>query len=248
MSDLLQEGCLKVRLPRPESDRVLEAVIINTSGGLTGGDVLSVEIEIGEGARACATTPGCERIYRSAGGEAVIEQHLRVGRSARLDWVPQETILFDGSRLKRRTEVQLDRGAELTLAEAILFGRAAMGETVKSGFFSDAWAIRRAGRLVFTDVIRICDAFQATMASPTALRSHVAMASLAHVGPDLEAKRDALRSSFTKLDCATAGASLVNGVLVARMVACTGMALRSALNQALVPLRGARPLPRSWLC
>src|SRR5688500_12647012 len=121
--DLFQEGCLKVRLPRAQRDGEADLVMMNIAGGLTGGDRLAVEVTVGEGACATVTTPACEYIYRSTGGEASIEQRLRVGRGARLDWIPQETILFDRSRVRRRLDIQLEADAEITIAEAVLFGR-----------------------------------------------------------------------------------------------------------------------------
>ncbi len=248
LTRLFQQGCLKVRLPRPELDGSVDAVLINTSGGLTGGDALSIEVDLGEGARATVTTPGCERIYRSIGGEALIHHRLQVGRHARLDWLPQETILFDRCRLRRSFDIRLLDDAEVTVAEAILFGRTAMGETVESGFLSDFWTVHRGGRMLYADAMRIAEPFGQTIAGPTTLGGYAAMASLVHVGNDLEAKRDALRLVFTELNGLVAGASVVGGVLVARMLARSSRALRSMLITALYSLRERRPLPRNWLC
>jgi urease accessory protein len=248
LAELFQEGCLKIRLPRPATDGYIDAVIINTAGGLTGGDTLRIDVALDQGARATVTTPGCEHIYRSALGDAVIHQRLRVGSGARLDWLPQETILFDRGRLRRRFDVQLEADAEITLLEAVLFGRAAMGETVRTGFLSDFWTIRRDGRLLFADAVRLADPFDRSMACPATLGGRLAMASLIHVGPHLEAKRDALRAGFPGSEGATAGASVVGDVLVTRMVASSGYALRRLLVAALGCLGEGRPLPRNWFC
>src|SRR3546814_352355 len=175
VADLFQEGCLKVRLPRPRCDREADLVMMNTAGGLTGGDRLSVQVFVGEGACATVTTPACEHIYRSIAGEAFIEQRLQVGRAGRLDWLPQETILFDRSRVRRRLDVHLEADAEITIAEAVLFGRTAMGETVKGGFFSDLWTVRCGGRLLFADATRIAESFDRIPACPTTLGVHAAM-------------------------------------------------------------------------
>lgn len=248
LARLFQQGCLKVRLPRPARDGEIDAVLINTSGGLTGGDELSVEIDLGEGAHATVTTPACERVYRSIGGEACVHHCLRVERHARLDWIPQETILYDRSRLRRRLDVRLAADAEVTLAEALLFGRTAAGESVNSGLLHDIWTVRRDGFLLFADATRISDPFDEAMACPTALNGCVAMASAVHVGSELEAKRDALRDTMTRFECTAAGASVTNGVLVVRMVAPDSRALRATLAAALACLREQRPLPRNWLC
>jgi len=244
--ELFQEGSLKIRLPRSQTSGNLDILVINTSGGLTGGDALSIEVTLDEGARATVTTPGCERIYRSANGEADIQQHLRVGRGARLDWIPQETILFDRARLTRRFDIELEGDAEITLSEAILFGRAAMGETVKSGFLSDFWTVRRDGRLLFADAVRMSGPLNQIAACPSSMGSHIAMASLIHVGRRIEAKRDALRARFSENEGSVAGASVVGDVLVARMVAASGHTLRGVLIPALGCLRDGRPLPRNW--
>ncbi len=248
LARLFQQGCLKVRLPRPGREGEIDAVLINTSGGLTGGDELSVEIDLGEGARATVTTPACERVYRSIGGEACVHHRLRVGPRARLDWIPQETILYDRSRLRRRFDVRLDADAEVTLAEALLFGRTAAGESIQGGLLHDTWTVRRDGQLLFADATRVSDPFGDAMACPAALNGCVAMASVVHVGRDLEARRDALRETMARFDGTAAGASVANGVLVARLVAPGSRALRAALAAALACLREQRPLPRNWLC
>lgn len=245
---LFQEGCLKARLLHTTTEGEADVVVINTSGGLTGGDRLSMEVTAGEAACATVTTPACERIYRSNGGEAFIEQRVRVARGARLDWIPQETILYDQARLRRRLDVEIERDAEVTLSEAILFGRTAMGETVKTGHLLDFWTVRQDGRLLFVDSIRVTDCFENTTAGPATLHGNTAMASLVHVGQDLETKRDALRAIFSRLNGATAGASVVGEVLVTRIVAPAGRTLREWLIPALGVLRDRRALPRNWLC
>jgi urease accessory protein len=248
VADLFQEGCLKVRLPRPERDGEADLVIMNTAGGLTGGDRLSIEVSVDSGAHATVTTPACEHIYRSIDGEAFIKQRLRVGCGARLDWILQGTILFDRSRVRRRLDVQLEADAEITIAEAVLFGRTAMGETVNDGFFSDLWTIRRGGSLLYADAMRIAEPFGRTTACSTTLGGHAAMASLLHVGRDLAAKRDALRAGFAQGGGALAGASVVGDVLIARIVAPGGNTLRRLLMVALGSLRDRRSLPRNWFC
>ncbi|WP_165899892.1 urease accessory protein UreD [Borborobacter arsenicus] len=245
---LFQDGCLKLRLPRSPCGEGAEVVVINTAGGLTGGDKVSIDVTVGANASATVTTPGSERIYRSLQDDVVMEQRLTVLEGGRLDWLPQETILFDKSRLRRRFEVELHGSAEATIAESILFGRAAMGEAVESGFFADFWTIRRDGGLIFADATRIAEAFAATVGNAATLGGRAAMATLVHVGKDLEAKRDAMRTGFAAVEAAAAGASIVGDVLVARITAPSGMLLRSAMIPALAILRYPRLLPRLWTC
>lgn len=243
-----QQGCLKARMPRAQCASEAELVMINTAGGLTGGDCVSIDVSVAQGACATVTTPACERIYRSLEGDVTIEQHLHVARGARLDWIPQETILYDRGRVRRRLDVQLEDDAEITIAEAVLLGRTAMGEVVNDGAFADFWTVRHGARLVFADATRIAEPFARTRVCPTTLSGNAAMASVVHVGPDLTAKRDALRAVFDDRQGAWAGASIVGDVLVARIVATGGLPLRMALVAALAILRDSRRLPRLWSC
>ena len=104
---------------------------------------MATEVSLAAGCRAVVTTQACEKIYRASSGSAEVRNRIAVGEGGRLDWLPQETILFDGARLARRLEAELAPGAELLLVEATIFGRSARGETVRSGLFADRWRIRR---------------------------------------------------------------------------------------------------------
>lgn len=245
---LFQEGCLKARLPRPVSVDDAELVLINTAGGLTAGDHLSIEVMVEEEACATVTTPGSERIYRALQGEVVVEQKLVVQRAGRLDWLPQETILFDRGRLRRRFDIQVEDDARVTLVEAVLLGRTAMGETVQKGLLSDFWTVRRGREILFADAMHFTDPFATTVSNAATLGGLTALAMLLHVGAGLEPKRDALRESFSEDRSAVAGASIVGDVLVARIAASGIMPLRRALIPALAILRDGRPLPRLWTC
>ena len=99
---------------------------------------------VGEGARLVVGTAAAEKIYRSTGPDADMEVALAVRAGGQLAWLPQETILFDRARLSRRIEIDLAEGASLVMAEAVVFGRAAMGETMREGRFADRWRLRRA--------------------------------------------------------------------------------------------------------
>ncbi len=144
-----EHGSLRVRFPNAAD--ALEAVIVNTGGGMTGGDRFSIAMTVGEGARLIAGTAAAEKIYRSTGPDAEMDVTLDVHAGGHLSWLPQETILFDRARLSRRIEIDLAEGASLIMAEAVVFGRAAMGEAMRDGFFADRWRLRRDGRLIFAD-------------------------------------------------------------------------------------------------
>ncbi|MEX2519302.1 MAG: urease accessory protein UreD, partial [Paracoccaceae bacterium] len=148
---LHQSGCGKARMPRADG---FEAVLLNTAGGLTGGDRMAVEIAAPAGCRVTAASQTAERIYRTLGGAARVLNRLTIGPGARIDWLPQETILFDGGALERRLIVEMAPDATLLAVEPLILGRAAMGERVRSGALADIWRVRRGGRLLHADALR----------------------------------------------------------------------------------------------
>jgi len=238
---LYQDGCAKIRLPRDADARGLEAVLINTAGGLTGGDQLSWIATAAEGAELSLTTQACERIYRSAGGRAEVTVQLHAAAGAQLNWLPQETIIFDEGQLDRSFEVDLDGDASLLAVEAVVLGRTAMGEQVHQGRLRDRWRVRREGRLIFADEIRMEGAVAEIAASAAVLAGGRAFASLLLVGREAESKLAAVRAALG----AHGGASAFDGKLFARLTAKDGFTLRRALIPALEALRAA-PLPRVW--
>lgn len=239
---LFQRGSAKIRLPNVPAGEPRQIVLINTAGGMTGGDRFSFEVACGEGSVATATTQACERVYRSAGGHAEVATSLRVAGGARLNWLPQETIVFDGGRLRRRLDADLAPGATLLALEPTIFGRAAHGETVRSGLFADRWRIRRDGKLVFADDLRFDWAEAAILARPATLAGAGAMATILLVAPEPERHLDRLRAIIG----AAGAASAWNGKLLARIVAEGGAALRRVLVPALIELLGGAALPKLW--
>jgi urease accessory protein len=239
---LYQSGAAKVKLPDVFGGEPIQAVLINTAGGLTGGDRMSAEVTLGENCRAVVTTQACERIYRSAGGSAEVATRLTVGEDARLDWLPQETILFDGGRLSRRLEADLAPNAELLLVEAVIFGRTAHGETIRSGLFTDRWRIRRGGKLLFADDLRFDWANAELLGRPAVLNGATAMATILFTTDDPSRHLEGLRSIIGP----AGGASAWNGKLLARLVVDGGGALRRTLIPALDALLDGAALPRIW--
>lgn len=239
---LFQEGCAKLRFPRPLGDEAPQAILINTAGGLTGGDRFGTEVDLAENAEACLTTQACERVYRSTGADAVVTNRLRLAAGARLAWLPQETILFDGGRLSRSLDVDLAQDAELVAVEAVLFGRQAMGETLRNGHLHDRWRIRRGGRLLFADDLRVEGDIAARLAPQPAMAGCGAVATVLFTGAAPERFLDAARSIIGP----GGGASAWNGKLLARLVEETGLALRRRLEPLLTLLMGGRPLPKVW--
>jgi urease accessory protein len=241
-----EDGSLRVRFPNAASE-ALEAVIVNTGGGMTGGDRFAVEIALGDGARLIAGTAAAEKIYRSTGPDAEMDVKLEVGEGAQLDWLPQETILFDRARLARRIDVDLSARASLLMAEAVVFGRAAMGETMAQGFFTDRWRVRRGGRLIFADSVRIDGAIADKLAAPATAAGGIAIATVL-IAPAGDGKLAAVRALAEQSKggfLGEVGISAWGGIAVARLCAKDGAALRHDLIAVLAAL-GAQ-VPRLWL-
>jgi urease accessory protein len=240
LTDLYQSGSAKAFLPQVHGP-VPEVVFLNTSGGLTGGDRLMFSLALGDGAQAVATTQTAERAYASSGGRAVMEVVLSLGAGARLDWLPQETILFDRSTLARRTRADLGPGARLILAETVVLGRAAMGETVQDLVFSDWREVRRQGRPLLVDPLRITAATLA--AGPACLNGARALATVALVAPGAEDALGAVRACLP--DGIEAAASGWDGKLIVRLLGPDLLAVKRGVATVLNALRGIA-LPRVW--
>jgi urease accessory protein len=237
-----EDGSLRVRFPKSASG-ALEAVIVNTGGGMTGGDRFAVEIALGEGANLIAGTAAAEKIYRSTGPNAEMDVKLEVGAGAQLAWLPQETILFDCARLARRIDIELDANASLLLAEAVVFGRAAMGEVMAQGFFADRWRVRRAGKLIFADSARLDGAVSARLAAPAVAAGGIAIATVL-VAPGDDGKLAAVRALAEQFT-GEVGISEWGGIAVARLCAKDGAKLRHDLIAVLAALGAS--VPRLWL-
>jgi urease accessory protein len=247
LAHLWQSDPCRVLFPMPEADEPPQAVIVTTSGGLADGDRVRLSVEV-EGGIATATTQAAEKIYRAAraaGQPARIESALRVGAGATLEWLPQETIVFDGARLRRRVEADLAEDARLLACEMIVLGRSASGERFTTGAVYDGWRLRRGGRLVWADALALDGAPPDTagFAGATALATGI------YAGPDaarwLEASRAAIDTGTAR-----AGVTVVNGVLLARFLG-EPLAVRRGLMDWLAVMRqdalgGPRRLPRVW--
>ena len=242
LMDMAEGGALRARLPR--SAGPLEAVLVNTAGGVACGDVFSIAAEAGPGAHLVIATPAAEKVYRSDGASAEIDVRLAAGAGARLDWLPQETILFDRARLKRRYAVDLDGSAAFLSFEALVLGRLAHGDTMGEGHLEDHWRVRRDGRLVFADALRLAGPIGTLLARPAVAGGNRALATLLYVAPDAEARLEEARALLEGA-CCTAGASAWNGLLAVRFLSPDIETLRRDAASFLMAFRHA-PLPRVW--
>lgn len=248
LATLYQRAPCRVLFPEPEPGDLPIAALLTTSGGLAGGDRLRLSFRVEAGARALATTAAAEKIYRSLGPAAEIAVALAAEAGGWLEFLPQETILFDRARLVRRVEAELAPGARLIAAETLVFGRAARGERFARGLLHEAWRVRVAGRLVWADALRLDGDVGAMLASPTGFGGAAALATALYVGEDAASHLPLARALAEAGDGA---ATLVNGVLLARFLGARADAVRLALAQYLRQLRhaaGGLPaaLPRLW--
>jgi urease accessory protein len=239
-----EAGSLRVRFPNSLSEETLDAVTVNTAGGMTGGDDFSIDINVGPHARLTVTTAAAEKIYRSLGTDTEIAVKLKISSGGSLTWLPQETILFDQVRLSRSIDVDLAADSQLLLAEAVVFGRSAMGEAVEQGHFTDRWRIRRDGKLIFAETARLDGEIAQSLSRRAITKGGVAVANVVKY-PGTDADVAAIRAAADNFS-GEVGASVWNGLAVARFVASDGAALRRDLLTVLMALR-AGPLPRLWV-
>jgi urease accessory protein len=247
LADLRQDGCLKARFPRPVD--WVEVVTLNSSGGVAGGDRLASTFDVRAGARATFASQAAERFYRALPDDppAHVRAHLTVAPGSAAEWLPQEAILFDRAALDRVLDVELATDSWFLGVESLVFGRTAMGERVASARLADTIRIRRDGRLILHDAIRLSGEVASVLGSVATARGGAAIATIFHVATDAEARLDAFRAAVADAP-AEAGASAWDGMLIARVVARDGTALRATVMAGLAALRGGRALPRVWMC
>jgi len=247
---LYQQGAAKIRLPE-KLECPLEAVLINTAGGMTGGDRLEWSFGIGAGASAVFTTQACEKAYRSSYGEAQIRTRIQVAAGGHLAWLPQETIVYDQSALDRRLDIDLASGATALVVDSVIFGRRAMGEIVRSARFRDAWRVRLDGRMLHAENMAFSGDVAAALGRSAVAGGATAVATVLFVSPASADHLDAVRALLDDDGSASAwtisgeeGAG--NGKLLARLVAKDGYDLRRRLVPVLELLNGRASLPKVW--
>jgi urease accessory protein len=239
---LHESGSLRVRFPSPEAQG-LSAVFVNTAGGIAGGDRFDIHIATGEGARLTVTTAAAEKIYRAQGPAAEVDITLKAAARSHLAWLPQETILFDQARVSRKIDIDLAETASLLLCEIVVFGRTAMGETMRTGRFSDRWRLRRGGRLAFAETLRLDGDVGEKLARPAVAKGGVAIGT-ALIVPGDEALVARIREASNSLD-GEVGISAWNGFAMARFCAQDAAKLRADMIAVLGASGSA--LPRLWL-
>lgn len=240
--DIAESGPLRVRFPRIREDR-LEAILINTAGGIVGGDKLEFQIETREDASLSITSQAAEKIYRSNGLTARISVSLKAEAGSELFWLPQETILFDRARVEREITAEVSKDASLAICEAVVFGRDAMGEKVSRGLLRDRWRIIRDSKLIFADALTLEHDVKSTLNRVAAMNGKIAIATMVCVSNDAMSKLDAVREVLQG-EGIEAGVSAFDGILVARILAEDSIAIRAAVLSALEA--AGTPPPRAY--
>ncbi len=245
---LFERGALRMRFPRTSGRR--EAVVVNTGGGITGGDRLAIRIDLDGQADIAVTSQAAEKIYRSDGPAAELRVVARLDDRSRLDWLPQETIVFDGAVANRELAVEMAATARLTLFEGLGLGRVAHGETLRNIGWRDRWRIKRDGRLLLAEDVRLHGDVATLMQRPALGAGARALGVLVHVAPDAEACLEAVRAALVGATANTdtiSGASAWNGMLIVRIAAPDLRFVRD-LAAAAVSVVTDGPMPRTWSC
>jgi len=252
LTDLYQSSPLRVLFPSRARSDIVSAALVTTSGGLAGGDRLDVEVSADTGAAVQIVGQAAEKIYRSSGLDTVFEASLRSAAGAWLEWLPQETIVFDQARLRRRTQVDVAAGGAFLGAEMLVFGRAAMGERLAQGLVRDVWEVRRGGKLQWADALHLAGDIGAQLDHPAGFAGARAAATCVCVADDaaahLEVARSVLERAPSGVNCA---ATVTNGILIARWLAFEAQALRNAFAEYWGTMRHhmkglPAAMPRLW--
>ncbi|MDE1173983.1 MAG: urease accessory protein UreD [Parvibaculaceae bacterium] len=242
-----QSGCLRVRWPQDPASRGPCAVMMNTAGGLTGGDALTINAEWQDHASGTLTGQAAEKIYRARDGHAAIKTTIRLAPHSSAEWMPQETILFNRASLRRDMQVEMSATSRFLGVEATVFGRAAMGETMEEGHYREGWRIRRDGRLIYADALELDGPISALLQRKAIGAGARASATLILVSGDAESHLETVRERSAEA-CGAIAASHWNGLLAVRFAAPDGHELRRDMTSILSTLRAGRPLPRVWSC
>lgn len=252
LAHLYHSDPMRVLFPARAPGEMPSAVLVTTSGGLVGGDRLTVVARAGPAAAAQVAAQAAEKIYRSTGADVQIDVSLSAAPGSWLEWLPQETILFDGARLRRATTIDVAADARLTAGEIVVFGRIASGERMARGLLHESWCVRRDGRAVWADALHLDGAIASSLDAPAGFAGAVAAATVVHAGPGIGGVLEDVRGHLALMDTAgRVAATVVNGVLVVRFLAEDPLALRTGFGRFWAWFRnrvGGHPprLPRLW--
>jgi urease accessory protein len=243
LAALYETGGYRLKFPRGER---CEAVLVNTGGGMVGGDELAFSLDADEDAELVVTTQSAEKLYRAESEPAKISISLKLDARARIEWVPQETILFSGARLSRKFMVDMARDASLLIFESTVFGRIAMGEVISDGLFRDHWRIHRDEKLIYADDVKLENNMADLLKRKAIGNDARVVATCLYIAPDAEIRIEEARDALRDASCECA-ASAWNGMMVVRFISSDPVALRRSAVAFLTRFRKT-DLPRVWQC
>ncbi|NCJ05549.1 urease accessory protein UreD [Synechococcales cyanobacterium C] len=173
---------LKIQRPfYPEAGGVCHSILLHTAGGMVGGDRLSIDVNLAPESKALLTSAAAAKIYGSIGTEASQNIQIHLGANARLEWLPQETIVFNQAQFRQTLRVTLDPGAQWLGWDIVRLGRSARGEEFQSGNWRSHTEIWQGNRPLWIDRQRLSGSTE-TVASPHGLAHSALVGSLAWVG------------------------------------------------------------------
>jgi urease accessory protein len=250
--DIFQKSPVRIMLPKVPGGEIEEAVLINTGGGIAGGDRLEYEVAVLQNASIAVSSQAAEKLYRALDEPARIKTKLTVIENARLAWLPQETIVFNTARICRNTEIEVSSGTELLALEWVVLGRSAYGEEMTGGHIAESWRAKRDGRLIWADSFRVTDEVFEHLHRKALLSQCKAIGTLIYFGPHLDTRLAFLRAIVPSLGCYCA-VTAVNGLIIARFAATVSSDLRLALRSFLQQFNrelGSGPfqVPKMWSC
>lgn len=252
IKDLYQTDPLRVLFPQVSEGEIHQSVIVTTSGGLVGGDQITIDIKLGAHTKSLIMAQAAEKIYRSTGKDTEINIHLNCEEGSWLEFLPQETILFDGSRLKRKTNINVYRSARVLTGEIVVFGRSAYGEEFKTGIFKDSWEVAYNDRFVWSDSFLLGKDIASIMNNWACLDDAIAMGTLVYMGQDTDDALSIVRERI-KIERfgVISGATCVNGVLIVRFLGKDALNLRKTFEDLWKTLRNnlvnlPKKMPRLW--
>jgi urease accessory protein len=252
IKDVFESSPIRIMFPQDIRGAIHEAVLVNTAGGIAGGDRLEIAVTALANASIAVTSQAAEKVYRALNKPARITTRLKAFEVAKLAWLPQETIVFNWGRLSRETEIEISSGAELLALEWLVLGRAARGEKIAGGHITESWRVKKDDRLIWADSFRLTDEIFAQLHRKALLSNCKAIATLIYFGPGLDSRLELMRDVGVSLRCQCA-ATAVSELIIVRFAATTSYDLKLALHDFLQQLGrelgpGPFRVPKMWSC
>ena len=239
---MYQAGSSKILLPKTYTP-LKEAVLINTAGGITGGDKFEIKLNLAS-SKIVATTQTAERLYNSIGSTANINIHLTIDEGSTLHWLPQETIFFDGALIDRNIRVDMAATSDVVFLETIIFGRQAMGEIVQNGEFRDNWRFYRDGTLFHSEVVCLQSDIDQLLKECAGGNGATTLSTIIVAGKKTEYKKNKVMPLVNRFR-STFGISYWEDKLILRMLNSDPYILKKEINFLLQELL-EQPLPQVW--